>query len=164
MNRKEKSAAWNFIFFIIFSFYSIGAGFVESLANYPVWHIIGPSDVWVNYHVLLGSKIIVVLAIPALLLQLVTNILLVIFRPASVPKWTVLLTLLLLLIAIISSAFIQIPIQVKLDSGYNQTMVDRLINTDLILRVSTGVVRGVVIVYMMKLYLFSTYKYSKTIN
>lgn len=149
MTTKSKLFTWNFIFFIAVSFYSLGAGFVESLVNYPVWHIIGPSDVWINYHKALGPGIIATLAVPALLLQLITNILLLFFRPSLVPKWTVWVTLLLLLIAIISSAIIQIPIQVQLDTGYTKELVDRLISTDLAGRVLIAIARCILILYMM---------------
>lgn len=153
-NAKRVSVnTWIFIFFITVSFYSIGAGCVESLVNYPVWYIIGPSEVWTNYHTALGSKIIVVLAIPALLLQLLTNVLLIFYRPAAVPAWTVWITLLLVLISIVSSFTIQIPIQVKLDAGYSKEMVDHLISSDLLLRVSVGFIRGILIIYMMNLYM-----------
>lgn len=149
MTTKSKFITWNFIFFIAVSFYSMGAGFVESLVNYPLWHIIGPSDTWIDYHKALGPRIIATLAMPALLLQLITNILLLFFRPFLVPKWTVWVTLLLLLIAIISSATIQIPIQAQLDTGYTKELVDRLIRTDLLGRVFIAIARSTLILYMM---------------
>jgi len=151
MNTKSSFGNWNFIAFIIITFYTTGAGFVESLVNYPLWHIVGPSEVWTTYHIALGPKIIAVLAIPALLLQLTTNVLLLVFRPAILPKWTAWITLIILLVAVVSSAVIQIPIQAKLDSGYTKELVDYLIDTDLYLRVWMSVLRAVIIAYMLSL-------------
>ncbi len=151
MNPKSSFGNWNFIAFIIITFYAIGAEFVESLVNYPLWHIVGPSEIWTTYHIALGPKIIAVLAIPALLLQLITNVLLLFFRPAILPKWTAWITLIILLVAVVSSATIQIPIQAKLDSGYTKELVDYLIDTDLYLRVWMSVLRGAIIAYMLSL-------------
>lgn len=151
MAKKSAIRRWSFILFVIVSFYSIGAGLVESLVNYPLWHIIGPSEVWVPYHQALGARIILLLAVPALLFQLVTNILVIIYKPISLPKWTGWTSLILLVIAIVSSAAIQIPIQAKLDQGYTFELVDRLIQTDLFLRVGVGIVRGITILHMMNL-------------
>jgi hypothetical protein len=149
MKAVNKITTWNFIFFIGISFYSMGATLVESLVNYPIWHIIGHSDTWTTYHIALGEKIIPVLAVPVLLLQLIANVLLFFFRPFLIPKWTVWTTLLLLLIVIISSAFIQIPIQFKLNEGYSSELMDTLISSDLFFRVAVGVVRNCLVVYMM---------------
>jgi hypothetical protein len=151
MNAKSSFGNWNFIAFLIITFYTMGAGFVESFVNYPLWHIVGPSEVWTAYHIALGPKIIAVLAIPALLLQLITNVLLLFFRPVILPKWTAWITLILLVVALVSTAVIQLPIQATLDSGYTRELVDYLINTDLYLRIWMTVFRAVIIVYMLLL-------------
>ena len=64
-----------FIAFVVLTFYSLGAGYLESFVNYPLWHIIGTTDRWVVYHQALGPRVIVVLAIPALVLSLSANVL-----------------------------------------------------------------------------------------
>lgn len=153
MTRKNKIITWNFLFFIIISFYSMGAGFVESIVNYPLWHILGPSDVWIAYHEGLGQRIVPVLAVPALVLQFISNVLLFFFYPSLIPRWTIRATFLLLLVAIISSFVIQIPIQAALATGYSEELVDRLIKSDLIFRVAVAAIRNSVIIYMMYLLL-----------
>ena len=70
----------------------LGAGYLESFVNYPLWHIIGESDRWVAYHEALGPRVVFVLAIPALALWLIANVLFV-RRPPAVPAWTVVATL-----------------------------------------------------------------------
>ena len=151
MANKSDLKRWSFVSFVVVSFYSIGAGMIESMVNYPLWHIIGPSDVWRPYHLALGPKIILYLAIPALLFQLLTNILIIVYKPISLPKWTTWTSLILLIVAIVSSAVVQIPIQGRLDQGYTYELVDRLIQTDLVLRMGVGVIRGILIIYMMNL-------------
>ena len=32
--------------FVILTFYSLGAGYLEGFVNYPLWHIIGATDGW----------------------------------------------------------------------------------------------------------------------
>ena len=63
-----------FIAFIVLTFYGLGAGYLESFVNYPLWHIIGGTDRWVAYHEALGPRVVVVLAIPALALSLIANV------------------------------------------------------------------------------------------
>jgi hypothetical protein len=88
-----------FIAFIVLTFYGLGAGYLESLVNYPLWHIVGTTDRWVDYHQALGGRVLVVLAIPALALALIANGLLFVRRPPAVPVWTVVATLSLLVVA-----------------------------------------------------------------
>ena len=144
-----KKSSLIFILFVIVILYSTGAGMVESFVNYPLWHIVGPSDVWIDYHKALGPKIILTLAIPSLLLSLVLNIWLFFNHPDNLPKWTAWACLALLLIAVISSATIQIPIQAQLDSGYSKALVDKLIVSSFWLRDLMGLIRVVVVGYML---------------
>jgi hypothetical protein len=147
--QQSKLNLWTFILFVMVVMYSTGAGFVESFVNYPLWHIIGPTNVWIDYHQALGAKIIVTLAIPSLLISLTLNVWLFFKRPAAVPRWTVWACLILLLIACISSATIQIPIQAQLDSGYDKALVDKLIVSGFWLRDFVGILRLPLVAYMM---------------
>lgn len=150
MNRKQVTSAWVFIFFIILAFYSLGAGLIESFVNYPLWYLLGTTDVWTRYHQGLSAWIIPLLAFPTLLFQLIVNVLLIFFRPAAVSRASVYFSLVLLLVVIISSLVIQIPIQFQLSQGYSRELVDRLIVTDLWMRIAVGIVRCVVVIVMMK--------------
>lgn len=137
--------------FIVLTFYSLGAGYLESFVNYPLWHIIGPTDRWVAYHEALGPRVVVVLAIPAIALSLIANALLLRFRPPVVPTWTVAATLALLVVGSVSTFAIQIPIQVRLDAGYDRATVDHLISSSLWLRELTGGLRAAIAGYMLHL-------------
>ena len=148
MSRKQRFVAWHFIIFTALAFYTLGAGYLEAFMNYPLWHIIGQSDQWTNYHVALGPRVILLLAFPTLVLSLISNILLFFFRPTEIPRWLVWSTLLLLLVGILSTVFIQIPIQIRLDQGYNEALVNRLISTRFWLRELMAAARCILVAYM----------------
>jgi hypothetical protein len=140
-----------FIAFIVLTFYGLGAGYLESFVNYPLWHIVGTTDRWVDYHRELGARVVVVLALPAVALSLLVNLLLLVRRPPEVPLWTVVATLSLLLIAAVSTVAVQIPIQAALDAGYERAAVDRLIWSSLWLRDIPGGIRAAITAYMVHL-------------
>ena len=144
-------STYGFIAFIVLTFYGLGAGCLESFVNYPVWHIVGQTDRWVDYHQALGARVVVVLAIPALALSLIANVLLFVRRPPAVPVWTVAATLSLLLVVTVSTFAIQIPIQMALDVAYDRAAVDHLIWSSLWLRDIPGGIRAAVAAYMLSL-------------
>jgi hypothetical protein len=140
---------WHFIVFNALAFYTLGAGFLEAFVNYPLWRIIGKADEWQAYHQALGPKIVAVLVIPVLGLSLVSNILLLFFRPPAIARWLVWSTLLLLLVGTLSSFFIQIPIQMQLSESYNEVLVDKLIVSSFWLRELMGIIRCGLVAYMV---------------
>ena len=148
---RRRGPAMVFTAFVILTFYSLGAGYVESFVNYPLWHVIGSTDRWIDYHRALGPRIIVVLAIPALALSLAANLLLLFFRPRAVPMWSIVTALVLLIVAAVSTMTVQIPIQAKLDAGYDRAAVDTLMATSLWLRDVTGGLRAAIVAYMVHL-------------
>ncbi|MBT1689884.1 hypothetical protein [Dawidia soli] len=145
----SKSDLWIFVLFVFIIFYSTGAGFLESFVNYPLWKIIGPSEQWTEYRKALGPKIIPVLAVPSLLVSLILNVILFIKRPVEIPVWTVWACLGFLAVAFISTVFIQLPIQAKLDEGYDPKLLDRLIVSSFWLREMMSLLRIGVVFYMM---------------
>lgn len=149
LSRKQVFITWHFIFFTALTFYTLGAGYVESFVNYPTWYILGKTDQWIEYHVALGSRIIVALAFPTLVLSLISNVLLLFFKPPEIARWMVWSTLLLLMVGILSSLFIQIPIQVRLDQGYNEALVDQLISTSFWLREVMAAIRCCLVAWMI---------------
>jgi hypothetical protein len=87
--------------------------------------------------------------IPALVLMVITNVLLFFFRPVAVPGWTVATALGLLVMATVSTAVIQIPIQMQLDVAYERAALDRLITSSLWLRDVVGGLRAALVAYML---------------
>jgi hypothetical protein len=142
-------ASWNFQLFVLLGFYTLGSGFLESMLNYPSWYMIGPTEAWPEYRKLLIGRIIPLLAAPALILQTISNILIIMYRPVNVPRWTTWATFLLLSVFVLSSFFIQIPMQMELDKGYSASLVERLITTDMYLRTLPGTLRVIIIIYML---------------
>ena len=137
-----------FTAFVVLTFYSVGAGYLESFVNYPLWHVIGASDEWVAYRQVLGPRVLIVLALPALA-SLITNVLLFFVRPAAVPTWTVAVTSALLLMALVSTLAIQLPIQSRLDVAYDRAAVDWLMTSSLWLRDVPGGISAALVAYML---------------
>ena len=115
------------IFLITFAliFYGMGASFVESFVNYPTWPLIGANE-FRTYHRALTPLIVGYMVIPMFIATILT-ILLLWFRPASIPRWMVWLAIVLQLIVWVSTFTIQLPIQGQLDAdGLSLPLIDRL--------------------------------------
>jgi hypothetical protein len=134
--------------FVVLTLYSVGAGYLESFVNYPLWHVLGTSDAWVAYRQVLGPRVLIVLALPALA-SLITSVALFFVRPPSVPGWTVAATSALLLVAFVSTLAIQLPIQSRLDVAYDRAAVDWLMTTSLWLRDVPGGITVAIVAYML---------------
>ena len=115
-------------------FYVLGAGYVESFVNYRTWHLIG-ADQFRAYHHALSPRIIAFLVIPAFSLAIFTFVLIWI-RPLEIPRWSAIVSFVLIAVMIISSIAIQIPIQRQLnENGLSVPLIDRLILTDWLRRI-----------------------------
>ena len=124
---------WVFMLAFALVFYGNGAAFVESFVNYPSWHLIGANE-FTAYHAFIGPRVITFLVAPAVAGTLVT-ILLFWFRPAAIPLWWVWTVVILQAVIWISTATIQVPIQLQLATdGFSAPLVDRLIATNWWLR------------------------------
>jgi hypothetical protein len=87
MQRSTKNSIWHFLITFALVFYGMGAASVESFVNYPTWPLIGPNE-FRAYHRALGPLIIGYMVVPMLVATILT-ILLLWFRPASIPRWMV---------------------------------------------------------------------------
>lgn len=112
-------------------FYVAGAAFVESFVNYPTWRLIGAAE-FKAYHNALSSGIIPFMVIPWFV-EIISTFALMRFRPHAVPLKAIVVSQILNLIALASSIFIQIPIQLNLgENGQSLPEIERLITTDAI--------------------------------
>ncbi len=103
----------------------MGAASVESFVNYATWPLIGVNE-FRAYHRALGPLIIGHMVIPMLVTTILT-ILLLWFRPASVPRWMIWLAIGLQLGVWISTITIQLPIQGHLSAeGLSLPLIERL--------------------------------------
>ncbi len=136
-------ARWIFALAFALVCYGNGAACLESFVNYPSWRFIGASE-FIAYHRFIGPRVIGWLVAPALLGTLGTALLLR-FRPAGIPRWTVWVAVACQVVIWTSTATIQWPIQQELAAhGFSAPLVDRLIETNWWLRrVPYGICLGV---------------------
>jgi hypothetical protein len=133
--------------FFAFSFFSSGEAAFEGHVNYPSWLVISDQS-FQAYHQALSSRI-AFLIVP-LALTTVLNVLLIWWRPPSIPGWAVWTTLGLSLSGWISTISVQIPIQMHLYAhGYSAELLQRLIWTDLLYRKIPGYIRLVIVGWML---------------
>ena len=124
---------WTFLIAFALVFYGNGAAFVESFVNYSSWHLIG-ADEFIGYHQFISPRVIAFLVAPALL-GTVFSILMLWSRPAVIPAWAVWAAIGAQAVVWISTATIQVPIQLQLsEHGLSLELLDRLIETNIWLR------------------------------
>jgi hypothetical protein len=127
------AARWIFVIALALVFYGNGAAFVESFVNYPSWHLIG-SEQFVAYHQYIGPRVLAFLVAPALLGTAFT-VLMLWARPAEIPRWAVWAAIAAQAVVWVSTATIQVPIQLELGRhGLSRELLERLIETNFWLR------------------------------
>jgi hypothetical protein len=122
-----KKFHFNLLFFVL-SFYCFGAGMMDGFIIYDGWRYVGNEEFSVM-HMAMGKRIVLLFVLPMAIL-LVLNILLYWFRAAAIPKSWVTMALVSQLAGWLSSIFIQIPIQLELDKGKDEALLEKLIYTD----------------------------------
>jgi hypothetical protein len=133
--------------FFALTFFSFGAAVFEGHVNYPAWLRISDQS-FVPYHRAISERI-GVLIVP-IVLSTVFNILLIWWRPLSIPLWAVWSTLALQTLMWVSTVLIQIPIQMRLSAGgYSGDLLQRLIWTDLLYRKVPGYIRVAITGWML---------------
>jgi len=152
MPQTTRSSAWLFLITFSLIFYGVGASFVESFVNYPTWRLIGAGE-FLKYHQAIGPLVIGFMVIP-MMIGTVLTILLVWFRPAGIPGWAIWLSIVLQILVWISTAFIQVPIQIELSSsGLSLPLIDRLIVTNFWFRKVPQILNTLLFLWMMSLLL-----------
>jgi hypothetical protein len=116
---------------IALGFYIYGATVLEVFVYYPAWvHI---KNDWITFKALVDRLIIPYYVVPCFLV-IIPSVMMFWYRPSSIPRWSVWAALILLLIPTISTLAIQLPIQFKLEEGFDQLLYEKLRSTDLIYR------------------------------
>ncbi|MDX6613552.1 MAG: hypothetical protein QOD75_2738 [Blastocatellia bacterium] len=155
----NKTSVWLFLIAFALVFYGVGASFVESFVNYPTWRLIGASE-FRAYHQALSPLIIGYMVIPMLITSVLT-ILLLWFRPASLPRWAIGLAVVLQLIIWVATFTIQFPIQMQLSrDGLSLPLIDRLIFTNWWLRKVPQIINALLFLWLMSLLLRVNYQRS----
>lgn len=114
--------------FLALTFFSYGTAMMDYFLIYPSRQLVGTSE-FVAYHALLEERIIPISVVPFALLTL-SNLLLVWFRPVGVPKSLVWASLVCLGIDWISTAFVQIPMNLQLGAGKDPALIQRVMDTN----------------------------------
>jgi hypothetical protein len=156
MQSAAKISVWLFLITFSLTFYGLGASFVESFVNYPTWALIGTAE-FPAFHQALSPLVIGYMVVPMLAATVLT-ILLLWFRPAPIPRRAIWMSIILQLIIWISTALIQLPIQLQLDSaGLSVPLIERLITTNLWFRKVPQVINIFLFLWMMSL-LFNNFR------
>lgn len=101
---------------------------MDYLLVYPSRAIVGERE-FVAYHALLEDAILPVSVLPFVLIT-IQNVFLLWFRPASVEKGLVVVSLCCLLLDWISSAFVQIPMNLRLNQGKDLALIQQVMETN----------------------------------
>ena len=133
---------WGFLIAFALVFYGTGAAFIESFVNYSSWHLVGAAE-FTQFHRFISPRVIAFLVAP-MLLGTAFTIALLWFTPPGIPLWAVWIAIGLQAIVWISTATIQLPIQIELSAnGLDVELIDRLIETNFWLRrIPFGVCAG----------------------
>jgi len=132
-------------------FYILGATFMEGFVNYRTWPLIGAAE-FPAYHRSVGRKVVLIVALPVVF-SLLTNAVLLRYRPEWIPAWCLWCTLILTLFALGISVRFQIPIQLDLDrKGLSQPRISRLISIEW-LRAAAHIVNAALFLWMMAAYM-----------
>ena len=153
-----KLSAWLFLITFSLTLYGVGASFVESFVNYPTWALIGTGE-FRAYHQAISPLVIRYMVIP-LLAATVLTVLLLWHRPAPIPSRAIWISVMLQLMIWISTAFIQIPIQLQLSSdGLSEPLIERLIVTNWWFRKVPQIINTFLFLWMMASLLFNNFRH-----
>lgn len=119
---------WITPIFILLCFYTFGASMMDSFVVYHTWRFVGPNE-FSEMHIESGTRIVPVFVIPTLLMTIFL-VLLFWHRAKAIPRKLVWAALICTIIPWLSSAFIQIPMQILLDKGKDEALLNALILTD----------------------------------
>ncbi len=128
INQKQKRAYVLTALFTVASFYSYGTAMMDYFLVYPSRVLVGEEE-FVAYHALLEERIIPISVIPFAVLTLL-NISLLFFRLPRPVKRLVWASLICLLIDWISTAFVQIPMNIRLGEGKDLALIQQVMDTN----------------------------------
>jgi hypothetical protein len=123
-----RHSGWITTTFFLLVFYTFGASLMDSFAMYHTWRFVGEEE-FSTMHVESGKRIVMVFVIPTFLM----TVFLILFfwhRPKFVSRKLVWAAFVCGIIPWLSSALIQIPIQIRLDGGKDQALLEWLILSD----------------------------------
>jgi hypothetical protein len=117
-----------------------GLIWVIQIVHYPLMARVG-ADVFIAYEQEHMNRITLVVG-PAMLVELVTAALLLLWTPPGLPRWMALAGVAMVLVLWLSTALVQGPMHVRLARGYDAELIGRLVATNW-LRTIVWTARGV---------------------
>jgi len=108
--------------------YMTGLIWMTQVVHYPLFAKVGREQ-FAPYQSSHQSLITLVVG-PPMLLEFISSVLLIGYRPGNVPDWIVYVALALLVIVWASTAFIQIPCHKKLTLGFDSDVHSRLVTSN----------------------------------
>jgi hypothetical protein len=147
-NFTTSHARWVSPVFFGLVFYTFGASMMDSFVVYHTWRFVGEAE-FIKMHMASGSRIVPFFVVPTLVM---TFFLILQFwhRPKPVSRRLVWICLVCVIIPWLSSAFVQIPMQIELDKGKNEELLNRLIVTDWVRVIPTFILVTVVFTMIRK--------------
>lgn len=130
------------------SFTMVGVIWMVQLVNYPLMRAV-PATSFVDYEDGHRRRISLVVG-PAMALELIAAVGLVVYRPSDVPAALALGGLGLLILALGVTAFVSAPIHGRLLEGRSDELIDRLVTTNWV-RTAAWTGRGAVAFAMLQL-------------
>ena len=115
----------------------VGLIWFVQVVHYPMFSLVG-TDAFSQYESV-HQRLTTYIVAPLMLLELGTAIALVVNRPPEIPVASVWIALILVGVAWLSTAVLQIPAHSALQSGFDDTIHQRLVSTNWI-RTTPGLV------------------------
>jgi len=143
------------LFVILFAvvFFQTGAHISQSFVNYPAWQFID-RDSFPAYHRVMTVGAIRFLLVPRVV-ELLLAVVVLLFPPRTIRRWMLVLGIGLALGGLLSTAFVQRPIHVQLETiGNTPELLSRLRTTDWV-RHALEILRAALYVWMLSLLVIS---------
>ena len=126
--------------------YMVGLIWMVQVVHYPLFAKVG-TEHYESYQISHQSLTTLVVG-PPMLVELLTAVLMIWYRPAIVPIWSIYVALGLLVIVWASTAFLQVPCHEKLTSGFDASVHSRLVVSNWI-RTVAWTVRAALLTWML---------------
>ncbi|QEG24555.1 hypothetical protein [Mariniblastus fucicola] len=131
---------------LLSTWYMVGLIWMVQCVHYPLFAKVSAEN-YVAYQQLHERYITPVVGVP-MLIEIVTAMLLLNFVPKGVPVAWVWTALILLIVAWLSTAFLQVPCHSKLNIAFDDVVHRRLVNTNWIRTVS-WTARGILVAWFV---------------
>ena len=132
-----------FLLHVLSTLVMVGVIWVVQVVHYPLFAGVGGAG-WAAYEASHQSRITPVVG-PAMLVELVTAVWLVLDRPAAFPAWAVVAGAALVGLIWASTAFVQVPLHAALGGAFDAEAHGRLVATNWVRTVAWTVRGGLVL-------------------